>query len=157
MKSYAPRRRCSTSLTLISGPSTRTGEFLCINVRSTKTCSSGPMSDIRRTAWQFRTMVPGLHSIGKTADRHIQNAYRKIGVSSRAAATCSLPSTASRYGENSRLGGRTLSPSVVLKPGECPRGGGPVMTQQLITPESRLLRAGGTAGMVDAHSMAKSG
>ena len=38
----------------------------------------------------------------KTADRHIQNAYRKIGVSSAPPPPCSRWSTASSHGENSR-------------------------------------------------------
>ena len=38
----------------------------------------------------------------KTADRHMQNAYAKIGVSTRAAAPCSRCSTGSWPGENSR-------------------------------------------------------
>ena len=51
------------------------------------------------------------HALGisvKTADRHVQNAYRKIGVSTRAAATCSRWSTGWWHGENSRWRGRPL-------------------------------------------------
>jgi HD-GYP domain-containing protein (c-di-GMP phosphodiesterase class II) len=50
----------------------------------------------------------------KTADRHIQNAYRKIGVSTRAAATLFAMSTGWWHGENSRFPGRLLARSVLL-------------------------------------------
>ena len=46
------------------------------------------------------------HALGisvKTADRHIQNAYRKIGVSTRAAVAVFAMEQGSRNGENSRL------------------------------------------------------
>jgi DNA-binding CsgD family transcriptional regulator len=48
----------------------------------------------------------------KTAGRHVQNAYAKIGVSTRAAARCSPCSTASRHGENSRWAVSPGAPSV---------------------------------------------
>ena len=37
--------------------------------------------------WQTKQMARQLDISPKTVDRHIQNIYRKIGVSSRAAAT----------------------------------------------------------------------
>jgi DNA-binding CsgD family transcriptional regulator len=55
----------------------------------------------------------------KTADRHIQNAYGKLGVSTRAAAALFAMEHGLVGGENAQWGGRRPGRSVVLGPTSC--------------------------------------
>ena len=62
---------------------------------------------------QTKEIARALAISAKTADRHIQNAYGKIGVSTRGLRPSSRWSTGSWHGENSRLPLATSRPSVL--------------------------------------------